>query len=127
TVSHGRPLLCVAGGGHFSYIADRALPFQPRSRDRSTNRCGLQGTMRGRRVDSKVDMGMSRTQPRARCAGPLRESATGRMAFHYEFLRGESNATVDFEDFFVRGFRGFRGFTADVFSDQTSLTQAGIS
>lgn len=54
----------------------------------------------------------------------VRESQTGRLAFHYEFLRGASNTELDFENFIVRG---FASFTTDVFSDQTNQTQARAS
>ena len=50
----------------------------------------------------------------------VRESATGRLAFHYQFLRGQSNQILDFENFYVSSFQGFE---TDVFSDQTSLSQ----
>ena len=50
----------------------------------------------------------------------VRESATGTLAFHYQFLRGESNQILDFENFYASSFRGLQ---TDVFSDQTSLTQ----
>jgi hypothetical protein len=51
----------------------------------------------------------------------VRESATGRLAFHYEFLRTGVVGIYDFESFVVGD---FTGFTTDVFSDQTALTQA---
>jgi hypothetical protein len=49
----------------------------------------------------------------------IRESATGRLAFHYSVTGTEVGATVDFENFFVTG---FSGFATDVFSSETSLT-----
>jgi len=52
----------------------------------------------------------------------VRESATGRLAFHYEVDRTESNTVVDFENLFVRG---FEGWDVDVFSNQTTLTDSG--
>ena len=54
----------------------------------------------------------------------VRESATGRLAFHYEFLRGLSNGILDYENFVVGSFAGFE---TDVFSDQTSLTTGAAS
>ena len=49
---------------------------------------------------------------------------TGRLAFHYQFLRGTGNAPLDYENFVVGGFAGFE---TDVFSDQTSLTAGAAS
>ena len=54
----------------------------------------------------------------------VREAATGRLAFHYFVSGDELNATVDFEDLTAGG---FAGFATDVYSDQTSLTDARSS
>ena len=49
----------------------------------------------------------------------IRESATGRLAFHYRLQETqEQGGTIDFENLFVDG---FGGFTTDVYSDQVSL------
>jgi hypothetical protein len=52
----------------------------------------------------------------------VRETATGNLAFHYRIAGTQDNATVDFENLDVTA---FAGFTTDVFSDETSLTDAG--
>ena len=55
----------------------------------------------------------------------IRESATGQLAFHYRLQQtGAVGGVIDFENLAVSG---FSGFTTDVFSDQTSLTQARAS
>ena len=54
----------------------------------------------------------------------VRESATGRLAFHYSVSGAQNNATVDFENLDVIG---FAGFATDVFSNESSLTDARSS
>jgi hypothetical protein len=54
----------------------------------------------------------------------VRETSGGRLAFHYQVDGTDTNEIVDFDGFLVRS---FGGFAADVFSDQSGITDAGVS
>jgi len=82
-------------------LASRTLPFEVIDTDTLT---GEQIGVRGTLTHSVV-----------------RQTATGRLAFHYGVQGTQVNATVDFENFYASG---FRGFLTDVYSDETSLTTA---
>ncbi|HZN64986.1 MAG TPA: hypothetical protein VFB66_06765 [Tepidisphaeraceae bacterium] len=82
-------------------LASRSLPFEIIETDQLTGEeIGVRGTL---------------------THSVVRESATGRLAFHYGVTGTEVVVQIDFEDLFVRG---FQSFVTDVYSDQTSLVDA---